>query len=171
MRVWLHAVRVRPDLPLYLAATADGSGAGWAGLYAQRDDGETDIGNVKVQLKLDPTRVKSANGWGKELVIGCLTYNVVVQRRRLAAARAKVEPRRLSFTGAASLVSQLLWGAERSVAEWAELFERVLGWMGQRKIPHRPGRSYPRTVIPRRRKYPRGQPHTKTATNQPNPTK
>jgi hypothetical protein len=171
VRVWLHEVRVRADLTLYLVSTTRGVGAEWAALYAQRADGETDIGNVKVLLKLDQTRVRSADGWGKEVVVGYLTYNVVVQLRRLAAAKAGVPPRRLSFSGAAGLVTQMLWGARRTAEEWAVLFERLLGWMGQRKIPHRPGRSYPRTVIPRRRKYPRGQPHAKTAQTQPKPAK
>jgi hypothetical protein len=171
VRVWLHAVRVRADLTLYLVSTTRGAGAEWAGLYAQRADGETDIANVKVLLKVDQTRARSAAQWGKEVVVAYLAYNVVVQMRRLAAAQAGVEPRRLSFSGAAGLVTQMLWGARRSAGEWAEVFERLLGGMGQRAIPHRPGRSYPRTVIPRRRKYPRGQPHAKTAQTHPKPTK
>lgn len=171
VRVWLHAVRVRADLTLYLVSSTRGSGAEWAGLYAQRDDGETDIANVKVVLKLDQTRSQSADVWGKEVAVAYLTYNVVVQLRRLAAAKAGVEPRRLSFSGSAGLVTQMLWGAKRTTQEWAAVFERLLGWMGQRKIPNRPGRKYPRTVIPRRRKYPRGQPHANTAKTQPKPTK
>ena len=171
VRVWLHEVRVRADLTLFLVSTTRGTGAEWAELYAQRTDGETDIANVKVVLKLDQTRAGSADVWAKELVVGYLTYNVVVQLRRLAAAKAKVPPRRLSFSGAASLVTQLLWGATRTTEEWAALFERLLVGMGQRKIPRRPGRSYPRTVIPRRRKHPLGVPHAKTAKTQPNATK
>jgi hypothetical protein len=171
VRVWLHAVRVRADLTLYLVSTTRGSGAEWAGLYAKRDDGETDIANVKVLLQLDQTRSRSADGWGKEVAVAYLTYNVVVQMRRLAAAKVGVAPRRVSFSGAAGLVRQMLWGATRTTDEWAEVFERMLVGMGQRTIPHRPGRKYPRTVIPRRRKYPRGQPHAKTAQTQPKPTK
>ena len=171
VRVWLHAVRVRADLTLYLVSSTRGSAAEWAALYAKRADGETDIGNVKVLLKLEQTRARSADVWGKEVVVAYLAYNVVVQLRRLAAAKAGVPPRRLSFAGATGLVVQMLWGAVRTTAEWADLFERLLVGLGQRKIPHRPGRNYPRTVIPRRRKFPRGQPHAKIAKLQPKPTK
>ena len=163
VRVWLHAVRVRADLTLYLVSTTRGDATAWAELYAKRDDGETDIANVKVALKLDQTRSQSADGWGKEVAVAYLTYNLVVQLRRLAAAKAGVEPRRLSFAGAAGLVGQMLWGAKRTTEEWTAVFGKLLEWMGQRKIPNRPGRKYPRTVIPRRRKYPRGKPHAKQA--------
>lgn len=99
VRVWLHQVRVRADLTLLLVSTTRGSGAEWAELYAKRADGETDIGNAKVLLKVDQTRGGSADVWGKEVVVAYLTYNVVVQLRRLAAAKAGVPPRRLSFSG------------------------------------------------------------------------
>ena len=91
----------------------------------------------------------------KELSAGLVAYNLVVQVRRLAAARAGVKPRRLSFAGVWSLVKVVLLSVnEWSLPQWLEKFEWVLRGAAQRKVPDRPGRSYPRTVIRRARKFP-----------------
>jgi hypothetical protein len=99
----------------------------------------------------------------KELVLGVLGYNLVNQVRRLAAARARVEPRRLSFAGTWSLVRGLLGALSGGLPEgqWSERFEHVLRWAGQRKLPNRPApRSYPRAVLPRRIPFPIRRPTT-----------
>ncbi len=53
-------------------------------------------------------RGQSAATIGKELAMGMMAYNLVVQVRRLAAKRIPIEPRRLSFTGVWSLVKAIL---------------------------------------------------------------
>ena len=90
----------------------------------------------------------------KELAMAMVAFNLVVQVRAVAAERLKLPPRRLSFTGVWSLVTHVLlnpnnWTAE----EWEKNFEWVLRGAGQRKLPNRPGRSYPRKVLARRRKF------------------
>lgn len=141
---------------LWLVTTllsADGEAV--AALYKQRQDVESDIRDVKVALQMEELRGHSAAMIGKELAMGMIAYNLVVQVRRLAAQRIDLEPRRLSFTGVWSLVKTiLLCPNDRTVAESAALFDQVLRWAGQRKIPQRPGREFPRTVLPRGRKFP-----------------
>jgi hypothetical protein len=153
--VRLHEVKVSEQLTLWLVTTLADSGAALAGLYRLRLDVETDIRDVKVVLKTEQVGGRSVAMVGKELALSVVAYNLVVQVRRLAAAKAGVRPRRLSFTGTWSLVRVVLLAAGEWTAEqWAAKFARVLRAAGQRKVPHRPGRSYPRQVLRRRRKHP-----------------
>jgi hypothetical protein len=153
--VWLHEVVISESLTLWLVTTSAGTGAELAALYHRRQDVETDIRDVKRTLKLEELRGRSVAMVQKELSAGLVAYNLVVQVRRLAAARAGVKPRRLSFAGVWSLVKVVLLNAnEWSLAQWEEKFEWVLRGAAQRKVPERPGRSYPRTVIRRARKFP-----------------
>lgn len=155
VEVWLHEVVVSPALTLWLVTTQKNTGAELAALYGRRQDVETDIRDVKHTLQFDALRGRSVAMVGKELSAGLVAYNLVVQVRRLAAARAGVPARRLSFAGVWSLVKVvLLSGSEWSLAEWEQKFEWVLRGAAQRKIPVRPGRSYPRTVIRRARTFP-----------------
>jgi hypothetical protein len=134
-----------------------GSAQELASLYGQRLHVETDIGDLKGILKLDELRGRSVDLVGKELLAGVLAYNLANQVRRLASARLKLEPRRLSFAGVWSLLKAFLAGLldSKTPAEAEEDFERLLRAAGQRKLPQRAkGRSYPREVIPRGRKFP-----------------
>ena len=126
-----------------------------AKLYAKRWAVETDIRQFKRTLVGDALSGRSVEVILKELAIAMVSYNLVVQVRRIAADRVKLPPRRLSFTGVWSLVANILlspneWTAE----EWQRRFEGVLRGAVQRKLPNRPDRSFPRTVIPRGRKFP-----------------
>lgn len=141
---------------LWLATTLrSADGAAVAALYGHRLHVETDIRDVKVALKLEDLRGHTAAMVAKELALGMVAYNLVVQVRRLAAARIRVEPRRLSFTGVWYLVTAvLLTPSDGTAADYDARFEAVLRWAAQRKLPNRPGREYPRTVLPRGRKFP-----------------
>jgi hypothetical protein len=164
--VWLHEVVISASLTLWLATTLESTGAELAALYRARQDVETDIRDVKVTLQLEQLRGRSVEMVGKELSAAVVAYNLVVQVRRLAAARVGVKPRRLSFAGVWSLVKVVLLSDNAwSLSEWSEKFEWVLQGAAQRKVPQRPGRSYPRTVIRRARTFPdrpRGTPPTDT---------
>ena len=106
---------------------------------------------------MDRLAAKGRDMTEKELVLGVVAYNLVNQVRRLAAARAKVAPRRLSFAGVWGLVKAVLGGLAGGWprAEWEARFDDLLRWAGERTLPHRPvARSYPRTVIPRGRTFP-----------------
>jgi hypothetical protein len=154
---WLHQVVVRKDLTLWLFTTVDGTSAELAALYAQRADVETDIRNLKIELQLDRMDAQSESMVAKELWAALMAYNLTTEVRRLAAVRLGVNPRRISFAGVLSLVRGFVAGlhADLTEAECQERFERLLRAAGQRKLPKRkPGRSYKREVIPRRRKHP-----------------
>lgn len=144
--------------PLYLFCTlGEGTNQEWGALYRLRWNVEPDIGASKVTLGLGSVSARTKGMVEKEVVLAGVAYNLVAEARRQAAAVAGVEPRRLSFKGTLSLVR----GFEARVAagglseeELQGLFEKLLRAIGQRKLPNRPGRQYPRELIPRRRRYP-----------------
>ena len=154
---WLYEVRVSERLTLWLFTTLEGTAEEFAGLYHNRQDVETDIRDLKETLALGEMTGKSVAMVEKELVAAALAYNLANQVRRLAAARLGQEPRRLSFAGVWSLLKAFLAGVGegQTAAEAEAAFERLLRAAGQRKLPRRArGRSYPRQVLPRGRKFP-----------------
>jgi hypothetical protein len=162
---WLVEVAVNPELTLWLFTTLDEPAAELATLYRRRLDVETDIRDLKQTLSMDQLGGRSSQMVQKELVLGVLGYNLVNQIRRLAAQRACVEPRRLSFAGTWSLVRGLLGLLSAGVPEdqWQNRFDQLLRWAGQRKLPNRPApRNYPRAVLPRSSPFPTRKPTTPT---------
>jgi hypothetical protein len=157
--IWLHEWVGANGQTILLATTCDRPTGTLARMYARRIDVETDIRQWKRTLDCVALRGQSAAMIEKELALSMVAYNLVVQVRRLAAARAKVPPRRLSFTGAWSLVTTVLLAehAEWTATQWEEYFEWVLRGVAQRKVANRPGRSYPRAKLSRRRGYPERQ--------------
>ena len=152
---WLHQVQVSEHLTLWFFETVQGSGLELAELYERRLDVETDIRDLKETLEMGQLWGKSVDMVEKDLAAALVAYNLANQVRRLAAARLGVEPRRLSFAGVWSLLKAFALGllAGKTPAEAEAEFERLLRAAGQRKLPRRAkGRSYPREVIPRRRK-------------------
>ena len=83
----------------------------------------------------------------------------------------------MSFKGTLSLVRAYearVAAGDLSEEELQGLTEKLLRAVGQRKLPNRPGRQYPRELIPRRRRYPerkrsppaaKDTPQTKPQTN------
>jgi len=155
LKVRLIERRTVDDQPLWLLTTSSAPADEVATLYRQRLHIETDIRDLKRTLCLDEVRSRSVDMVMKEVTLGMVAYNVVVQARRLAAERGSVEPRRLSFAGVWTLVKGLLLGPPlETTEEWSVRLWKVLRGALQRKVPQRPGRSYKREVYARGRKYP-----------------
>lgn len=159
VKVTLHAVPGHAadgkEFTLWIATTLQVSSAEIGEFYRLRQNVETDIRDVKVALKMSELRGQSAEMLSKELALGMVAYNLVVQIRRLAAAQGKIHPRRLSFTGSWTLVrSLILRPRTESLEQHVAQFELVLRGCLQRKLPNRPNRKYPRQQHLRRRKFP-----------------
>lgn len=128
-----------------------------ADFYALRWNVETDIKNVKQTLQLHRPRGRSIDIVSKEILLGVVAYNLVIQVRRMAAQRAGIEPRRLSFKRVLDLVQAY---GESSAATpdmqgWDERFERLLDAAAQCRLPvKKKFRSYPREVIARSQGFP-----------------
>jgi len=158
VEVWLQEVRVSETLTLTLVTTWPCAEQDAAQIYGRRLDVETDIRDVKIVLKTEQLPAQSVPMLRKELAVSIVAYNLVVQIRRLAAHRADVKPRRISFSGTWSavrviLLSPLQWTA----VDWPRQFELAIRSASQRLIPHRPNRSYPRRAHTRRNKSTSGK--------------
>lgn len=139
--------------PLYLLSDLSGSIDQFRDLYRRRTEVETDIRDIKVVLDLEHIRAKSPEMFRKELLTSLVAYNLVVQFRRLAAQKAAVPPRRLSFTGVwETLRAFVLRKWTDDPAEWTKTFERALQVASGHKLPNRPDRHYPRSTYHRRPK-------------------
>jgi len=143
---------------LWLFATnATSTPAEMAARYAQRWDVETDLKSLKSTLKLDRPSGRGEDMIRKEIALGSAAYNLVIQVRRLAAARASVEPRRLSFKRILDLTQAYCDGlnAATGLEAAASRFDRLLEAAATCLLPvRRRRRSYPREVAQRRRSYP-----------------
>jgi hypothetical protein len=158
VEIYVHALRVSDKLTLHLVTTWPYSTAEAVALYKRRQDVETDIREVKVLLQTEQLPARSVPMLRKELAISITAYNLVIQVRRLAAARVNERPRRLSFSRVWSAVRILLLAPQRwSAREWHQRFELALRVAGQHKLPNRPGRSYPRRALTKRNKSTTGR--------------
>jgi Transposase DDE domain len=155
--VRLHEVRVSDNLTLWLVTSLDANGTTLATMYHERLHIETDLRDFKQTLGLGVLCSHSPEMIRKELATATIAYNLVVLIRKLAAAEVQVEPRRLSFARVCSLVRVLLLQRMSALepAQAQEHIDQVLRMAGQCKIPHRPGRSYPRQAFAKPTKYPR----------------
>lgn len=118
-------------------------------IYAQRWTMETDLRSLKQTVHLQQLRSRSVEGIEKELLTAICAYNFVRAVMCIAARRAGIPTRRLSFTQVLDVVNcawPRLISAEAKQAHDAE-FEKVLDWAAACKLPcRRKRRSYPREV-------------------------
>lgn len=151
--VWLHEIRIHPDLTLYLVSDLADSALELAGLYRRRNDIEIDIRNFKVVLDAENIRAKSVEMFHKELLTSLVAYNLLTQFRRQAAEMIDEPPRRLSFKrNWTTFRTFLLQHMYTDAFQWREKFRIALNIATKDKLPNRPGRSYPREAYPRRPK-------------------
>jgi hypothetical protein len=164
VQVRLHEVRIAAHLTLWLVTSLGEPASVLSGLYHGRVHIETDLRHLKQTLRLEEIRGRSPAMVRKELAAATIAYNLVVLIRRMAAVRAEVEPRRLSFSRVWALVRVLLLQPLEGVepARVESRIDRLLRMAGQCKLPHRPGRNYPREVIGKRSRFPQRRPKGNT---------
>lgn len=153
IEVELHEIELDGGEKLYLVTSMTLTSEQAAELYARRYDVEHDIRDLKVTLGVENIRAQSDEMVRKEILCSMVAYNLVVQLRREAAKFAKLPPRRLSFTGVwNTMQSCLLHQTGADLMTWQERYARAIEMASKDKLPHRPGRSYPRRAHPRRPK-------------------
>ena len=123
-------------------------------LYLRRYDIEFDIRDLKVTMDTENIRAQKLDTVMKELLGSVIAYNLVAQFRRQAAKLARVQPRRLSFSGVwLTFQHHLLYAPPQSFEQWQATYAAALVSAANRKLPNRPSpRSYPRLAHPRRPK-------------------
>jgi hypothetical protein len=95
----------RPSELIYLFTSVERlDSAALQQLYRCRWYVETDLRSLKQHLELCRMSGRSVDVLEKELIMAMTTYNLVRAVMRTAAEKAKLEPRQLSFAGAAAAV-------------------------------------------------------------------
>ena len=154
LEVVLHQVSLDDDQFLYLVSNLSIDAKSSATLYKRRYDVEFDIRDLKVTMDAENITSQSVEMVKKELFTSVIAYNLVAQFRRQAAQLAKIEPRRLSFTGVwLTFRYHLLLQNPPSLRQWIEDYDQALTSASKRKLPNRKSpRSYPRQAHTRRQK-------------------
>lgn len=125
--------------------------------YTQRWNIELDLRTLKGTFRLHHLRGKSTPAVEKELLITVVAYGLVRAFVALAARRAGLPPRRLSFTRAYGLLNAMI-GKLCTVdpQQREQAYDRILDYMSQAKLPKRSKpRTYPRAVWCIGKGYPR----------------
>jgi hypothetical protein len=116
-------------------------------LYRLRWNVETDLSSIKQTVRLQQISARSVAVLEKELLLALAAYNLVRAVICLAAEKARVAPRRLSFTNVYTLVETFLpeLNAARTPKQWEAAWQRVISIATDYVLPNRSKpRSYPR---------------------------
>lgn len=146
-RLIVRANPSRPDELLYLFTTLELPVEGIVGMYKLRWTVETDLRTLKRTVGLHQLSSKSLDMVEKELLLAIAAYNLVRAVICLAARRAHLTPRQLSFSFVQTVVEAALPGLDNAAteAEYQKRLDRMLHYAAQGKLPNRSReRSYPR---------------------------
>lgn len=151
---FLHVVRLPNGEELYLVGNIEVEASSAAQLYQSRYDVEFDIRDLKVTMDTEHIRAKSYDTLMKELLGSVIAFNLVMQFRQQAAQRARVKPRRLSFSGVwTSFQDHLLRRTLATYQAWLAAYEQAIHSASRKRLPNRTQpRSSPRVSHPRRPK-------------------
>ena len=125
--------------------------------YSQRWNIELDLRTLKGTMRVHHLRGKSPSAVEKELLIAVVAYGLVRAFMALAAGRAGVPPRRLSFTRAYGLLNAMVGKlCALDAPRREQAYDRILHYISQAKLPKRSKhRTYPRAVWCIGKGYPR----------------
>jgi hypothetical protein len=132
-----------------------------ASLYGLRWNVETDLRSLKQTLRLQPLTSQSSDMMEKEMLVAIAAYNLVRAVMQLAAAKAGVPPRRLSFTYVYWTVEGFLpyLLAAKTEKTRNRYLDRMVALAAQSKLPQRrKKRCYPREVWGRGYHFPTRKP-------------
>ena len=134
---------------LYLFTTLELPVQEIVALYGERWNVETDLRALKRTVQLHQMKARSREGMEKELLTALCAYNLVRAVMGLAARRAGIAARRLSFTQVLDVVNEAWPGLMNASTKESHhaLFEQVLDWAAMCRLPRRrKRRTYPREV-------------------------
>jgi Transposase DDE domain len=152
LQVKLYELKIG-DNWLYLITELTASPKAFKDLYFQRNDIEIDIRNIKVVFDTESLKSKSVEMFRKELGMAMVAYNLTSQLRRQASLVAKCTPRELSFTGVWTVYREHIQSKTfKDGPQWQENYAIALDRASKQRLPHRPGRSFPREAYARRPK-------------------
>jgi hypothetical protein len=147
-----------PSQLLYLFTTLELPAVDILAIYKLRWNVETDLRSLKRTVGLQQLSSKDVDMVEKELLLATTAYNLVRVVMCLAARRANLTPRHLSFSFVQAVVEAALPGLDHagSEEEYQRRLDRMLRYAAQGKHPHRTRvRSYPREVWGQGGRFPR----------------
>lgn len=143
--------------PIYLFTTLPLPAEKIERLYALRWNVEADLRSIKQTVHLQQLSARSPDLLEKELLFAFAAYNLVRAIICLAAEKAHLPPRRISFTNVFTLVETFasdLYG-HRHCDTADPFWERLIAMAAKYKLPNRTKqRYYPRQVWPKPKTYP-----------------
>jgi putative transposase len=148
-RLIVYAHPSHPNELLCLFTTLDLPAEEILSIYGLRWNVETDLRSLKHTVGLHQLSSKSVDMVEKELLLAVAAYNLVRAVMCLAARRANLTPRQLSFSFVQTVVEAALPSLESAPteAEYQQRLDRMLRYAAQGKLPKRSRRrSYPREV-------------------------
>ena len=156
-RVIVFRHRSRASELIYLFTTLDLAAGEVKEIYKLRWNVETDLRSLKRTAAIHKLSGQSVDMVEKELMVAVTAYNMVRAVMCVAARRAGMQPRELSFSGALAVVQEGLPGLAQADGEVdrEERLERMLNNAARLKIPKRSQqRSCPREVWGQGGKFP-----------------
>jgi hypothetical protein len=130
-----------------------------ARLYRARWNGELDLRSLKQTLQMDVLRCRTPELVRKELWAHILAYNLVRTVMAQAAARRGIEPRSISFKGAAQTIEAfqpvIALEGKDGPAELGAIFAQLLDAIASHRVADRPDRYEPRRRKRRPKPYDR----------------
>ena len=148
----------RPNEKLYLFTTLDDKPKRVLALYKRRWNIETDFRHLKQTANLHELTGKSKDIVEKELLTGVITYNLVRAVMCLAANKAGLAPRQLSFSNTLAGIKALPRLDLSDPASNQHHIDILLSGILQTRLPNRSSpRSYPRQVWGRGGSFPSRQ--------------
>lgn len=142
---------------LALFTTLEGEPDEIVQLYGNRWDIETDLRSLKGTLQLEQLTCTSPEMVAKEIDVAMLSYNLVRAVTYLAAQKAGLSPRAFSFTRVRNVINAFapLIANAKDEREGRRLFDKMMYYVGQAKLPKRKRPSSPRAVWGRPQIYPK----------------
>jgi hypothetical protein len=128
-------------------------------LYGQRWNIETDLRSLKGTLELEQLTCTNPEMVAKEMNVAMMAYNLVRAVTYCAALKAGLPPRAFGFTRVRNVIRTFtpLIAAAPDEHQARELFEKMMYYVGQAKLPKRrqKRRSYAREVWPKPQAFPK----------------
>jgi len=144
---------------LALFTTLEGETDEIVQFYGHRWNIETDLRSLKSTLQLEQLTCTSPQMVAKEINMAMLAYNLVRAITCVAAEQAGLRPRAFSFTRVRNVINAFapLIANAKDEREGRRLFEKMMYYVGQAKLPQRTRKrpSYPRAVWGRPQVYPK----------------
>ena len=171
VEVFVHEIELEDKQNLFLVSNVEADAASLGDLYLRRYDIEFDIRDLKVTMNTENIRARKLDTAMKELHGSIIAYNLVAQFRRQAAKLARLQPRRLSFSGVwLTFQHHLLLAPKQTYEQWQLTYAEALVSAANRKLPNRSrARSAPRVAHTRRQKTTQFQKSLRKKKNQKPP--